>query len=268
MLKQRVLTAVWAIPLLVAAIWFDKPSLPWFTVFVAIWGVLAAFEFYRMVGVTRVKSLASFGLIWTLLLILSPHSDYESIALFLLPSAIVFSMILLLFRPQKEGAFTHWAWTMAGILYVGWLLSYLVALRLDAGREWVFFAIFTTFGTDTAAFLVGRAIGRHHLAPRISPAKTWEGAIAGVFGAIVVSLLFTLPTRLNLPLSYTEAVLLGLAVSIFSQLGGLVMSLLKRNMGVKDSGTLIPGHGGLLDRTDSVVFAAVVVYYYLMITAI
>ncbi len=268
MMKKRLLTAIWTIPLLIAAVWFNRP-VPWFTIFVAIWGVLAVFEFYRMVGVTKATSLTSFGLVWTLLFIVSPHIDYNLLIPLLLTSAIVLSMILLIFRPQKEGAFTAWVWTIAGILYVGWLLSHLVALRLvDAGRDWVFFTLFTTFATDTAAFFVGRAIGRHHLAPRISPAKTWEGAIAGGFGAIAVSLLFTLPTPLQLPLSYQEAILLGLAVSVFGQLGGLVVSLLKRNLGVKDSGRLIPGHGGLLDRTDSVIFAGVVVYYYFLLMVV
>ncbi|MBI4266954.1 MAG: phosphatidate cytidylyltransferase [Chloroflexi bacterium] len=265
MLKKRVITAVWAIPLLVAAIWFNEP-LPWFTIFAAVWGMLAVFEFYRMTAVSRVASLSAFGLIWTLLFVFSPHFDYGFVTPLLLTSAVVLSLIILLFRPEKEGAFTHWVWTMAGILYVGWLLSYLVALRLDAGREWVFFTIFTTFGTDTAAFFVGRAIGRHRLAPRVSPAKTWEGAIAGVFGAIAVGLVVA--GVFSLPLGYGETILLSLLASLFGQLGGLALSLLKRNAGVKDSGTLIPGHGGLLDRTDSVVFAGVVVYYYyLVITA-
>ncbi len=145
------------------------------------------------------------------------------------------------------------------------MLSYLVALRgLDDGRNWVFFALFITFASDTAAFFAGRALGKHRLAPRISPGKTWEGAIAGVFGAIIISLLFILPTPLTLPLSYWQAILLGLLVSIFGQLGDLVESLLKRNMGVKDSGKLLPGHGGFLDRMDSVVFAGIVVYYYVL----
>lgn len=261
MLKKRVITALWGIPLLIIAIWFDVP-LPWFTVLVAIWGVLAAFEFYGMVAVSKVPSLVYFGLVWTLLFILAPHFDYDFIVPLLLTSAIVLSMILLVLRSQREGAFTSWAWTIAGILYVGWLLSYLVALRLDAGRNWVFFALFATFGSDTAAFFVGRALGRHRLAPRISPNKTWEGAIAGVFGAIIVSLLFVLPTPLQLPLSYGQAILLGLLVSIFGQFGDLVESLLKRNMGVKESGRLMPGHGGVLDRMDSIVFAGVVVYIY------
>jgi len=228
----------------------------------AIWGLLAVFEFYRLVGTSKALSLTCFGLFWTLLLILSPHCTYEFVVPFLLTSAVSLSLILLVLRPQKEGAFPGWAWTMAGILYVGLLLSYLVALRLDAGRNWLFFALFTTFGSDTAAFFVGRAFGRHRLAPGISPRKTWEGAIGGGFGAIIISLLFLLPTPLNLPLSYGQAILLGLLVSIFGQFGDLAESLLKRNMGVKESGRLIPGHGGFLDRMDSLVFAGVIVYLY------
>ena len=273
-LKKRVITALWGIPLLIAAIWFDKP-LPWFTILLAIWGLLAVFEFYRMVAASKIAPLTYFGLVWTLLFILStspellsllkPYFNLDLLTPLLLTSAVVLSLIWLLLRPQKERAFASWAWTIAGILYIGWLLSYFVALRgVDDGRNWVFFALFATFGSDTAAFFSGRALGRHHLAPSISPGKTWEGAIGGIFGAIMISLLFTLPTPLSLPLSYWQAILLGLLVSIFGQLGDLVESLLKRNMGVKDSGKLLPGHGGFLDRIDSVVFAGIVVYYYVI----
>jgi len=260
MLKKRVLTALWGIPLLVAVVWFGEP---WLTISVVIWGLLAVFEFYNMVAVSKTSPLIYFGLIWTLLFILSPHFRHDFLMPVLLTSAVILSLICLLLLPQKERAFTSWAWTMAGILYVGWLLSYFVALRgLDIGRDWVFFALFTTFGSDTAAFFVGRALGRHRLAPNISPGKTWEGAIAGVIGAIIVSLLFTM----LVPLGYGQAIFLGLLVSVFGQLGDLVESLLKRNMGVKDSGKLIPGHGGFLDRIDSIVFAGAVVYYYVIWT--
>jgi phosphatidate cytidylyltransferase len=262
MLKKRVITALWGIPLLGAVIWFDKP-LPWFTILVAIWGLLAVLEFYKLGNTSKVPPLTYFGLIWTLLFILSPHFNYALATPLLLTSAIVLSLIWLLWQPQKEGAFIGWAWTIAGILYVGWLLSYFVALRgLDNGRDWVFLALFTTFGCDTTAFFVGRAMGKHHLAPHISPGKTWEGAIAGVFGSIIVSLI--LVTLLSLPLGYGGAILLGLLVGVFGQLGDLAESLLKRNMGVKDSGTLIPGHGGFLDRMDSIVFTGIVVYYYVV----
>ncbi len=272
MLKKRIITALWGIPLLIVTVWFDKP-LPWFTIFVAVWGLLAAFEFYRMVAVSGVPPLTYFGLIWTLLFILSRDADLLSIlepyfnpdllTPLLLTSAMVLSLIWLLLRPQKEGAFIGWAWTIAGILYVGWLLSYLVALRgLDDGRNWVFFVLFVTFASDTVAFFVGRALGRHHLAPGISPGKTWEGTVAGVFGAIIVSLFFILPTPLILHISLWQTILLGFLVSVFGQCGDLIESLLKRNMGVKESGKLMPGHGGVLDRTDSVVFAGIVVYLY------
>ncbi len=268
MLKKRVITALWGVPLLIAIVWLGEP---WFTILVAIWGLLATFEFYRMVAASKVPPLTCFGLIWTLLFILSPHFGYALLTPLLLTSAVILPLIWLLLRPQKE-AFTSWAWTIAGILYLGWLLSHFVALRgLDDGRNWVFFALFVTFASDTIAFFVGRALGRRHLAPHISPGKTWEGAIAGVLGAIIVSLFFILPKLFTVDnpfylqdFAYWQAILLGLLVSVFGQLGDLIESLLKRNMGVKDSGRLVPGHGGFLDRIDSVVFAGIVVYYYVV----
>jgi len=281
LLKKRVITALWGLPLLIAAIWLDTP-LPWFTVLVAIWGLLAVFEFYRIVAASKILPLTYFGLVWTLLFIISrnsellsilePHFNLELLTPFLLTSVVILSLIWLLLRRQKEAAFFDWAWTIAGILYVGWLLSNFVALRgLDDGRNWVFFALFATFGSDTAAFFIGKVLGRHRLAPSISPGKTWEGTIGGIFGAIIVSLLFTLPIIFTLPnplylqdFSYWQAILLGLLVSIFGQFGDLVETLLKRNVGVKDSGKLLPGHGGFLDRIDSIVFAGMVVYYYVI----
>ena len=271
MLKKRVITALWGIPLLTAIIWYGEP---WFTILIAIWGVLAAFEFYRLVAASKVPPLTYFGLVWTLLFIISrnsdllsiikPHFDLNLLTPLLLTSAVLLSLIWLLLRVQEK-AFTGWAWTIAGILYVGWLLSYLVAIRgVDDGRNWVFLALFATFASDTAAFFTGRALGRYKLAPHISPSKTREGTTGGILAAIIVSLLFMLPTPLRLPFNWGQAILLGLLVSIFGQLGDLAESLFKRNMGVKDSSQLLPGHGGFLDRMDSIVFAGVVVYYYVV----
>jgi len=272
MLEKRLITALWGIPLLIAAIWFDTP-LPWFTVLIAIWGMLAAFEFYRLVSVTKALPLTYFGVLFCLFFILSrdsdllvtlePHFNLNLLTPLLFTSAVLVSLIWLIGRGQKGETFAGWAWTIAGILYVGWLLSYLVALRgLDEGRNWVFLALLTTFAADTSAFFVGRALGKHPLAPNISPGKTWEGFIGGIIGAIILCLFFTLPTPLHLNLGWGQAILLGFLVSIFGQLGDLVESLFKRNVGVKDSGRLIPGHGGFLDRMDSVIFAGVVVYYF------
>ncbi len=263
MLKKRVITALWGVPLLIAVVWFGEP---WFTVLMAVWGMLAVFEFYQMVTAAKVPPFTFFGIIWTLLFVLSPRFDYDFLIPLLLTSAVILPLFWFLRRPQNERAFIGWAWTIAGILYIGWLLSHLVALRgLTNGQAWVFFVLFTTFGSDTTAFFIGQTIGRHHLAPNVSPSKTWEGAIAGILGAIGISLLFTLFTPLHLQfLSYGQAILLGLLVSVFGQLGDLAESLLKRNMNVKDSGKLVPGHGGFLDRLDSILFASVVVYYYVI----
>ena len=265
MLKKRVLTALWVVPILVAAVWFDQP-LPWFTVVVAIWGMLAVTEFYRMGERIKLAPLTWFGVLWTFLFIISPqiNNDYINPTT-LLVSGVVIPLVWLLIRRRREGAFPGWAWTLGGILYIGFLLSYFVGLRgLEDGRNWVFLAIIVTFASDTAAYFVGKALGRHKLAPTISPGKTWEGTIAGFVGAIVIALLFTLPTPLQLPIGYGQAVLLGFLVSLFGQLGDLAESLLKRNTGVKDSGSLLAGHGGFLDRIDSIVFAGVVVYYYVV----
>lgn len=277
MLKKRLITALWGIPLLIAIVWLGEP---WFTIFIILWGMLAIFEFYRLVSASKGVPLTFFGLTLTLLIILSrnpdilatlrPHLDPNLLAPLLFVSAMILSLIWLLVRRRKKGVFTDWAWTIVGILYVGWLLSYLVSLRgLDGDRDWsnwVFLALFVTFASDTAAFFVGRAIGKHPLAPRISPGKTREGAVAGVFGAVLVSLFFVLPTPLSLSthLNWGQAILLGFLVSVFGQLGDLVESLFKRKVGVKDSGKLLPGHGGVLDRMDSIVFAGVVVYYYVV----
>ena len=273
MLKKRIITSLWFVPLLVIVVWFGRE--PGFTALMVIFGILAALEFYRMVAMSKAPPLTYFGLIWTALFILSRNSELLAIlesylkpvpvTPFLLTAAVVPPLLWLLSRRQKGEAFATWAWTIAGILYVGWLLSHLVALRgLDAGRNWVFFALFVTWASDTTAFFIGRRFGRHKLAPNISPGKTWEGTMGGILGAIIVSILFFTATPFHLPLTYWQAIPLSILVSIFGQVGDLVESLLKRNMGVKDSGKLMPGHGGVLDRMDSIIFAGIVVYYYVI----
>ncbi|HEY50249.1 MAG TPA: phosphatidate cytidylyltransferase [Dehalococcoidia bacterium] len=265
MLRKRIITALWGLPLLIVAVWFDEP-LPWFTVFIAIWGLLAAYEFFRLVGVSGIYSLTVFGLLFTLLVILSPHCTSQFAAPLLVMLAVVLPLIWLVLRQRVEGAFTGWAWMVAGFLYVGWMLSFLVDLRLEAGRNWVFFALFVTFGSDTAAYFIGRVLGKHRLTPQISPHKSWEGAVGGLLGATAVSLLFTLSTPLQITLSIGQGIVLALLVSVFGQIGDLAESLLKRNAGVKESGNSIPGHGGFLDRMDSVVFAGVTVHLYYTLT--
>jgi len=264
MLRHRILTAVVGLPLLIAIIWFGEP---WFTILIATMAAIGSWEFYLMASQSKIQPITYFGMAWVLLLVLSPHCPYAVTTPFLITSAIVISLIWLLFRSPREQAFNNWAWTMAGILYIGWMLSHWIELRsLEAGKELVFWAMFTTFASDTSAFFIGRARGKHALAPSISPGKTWEGAIGGLLASIIASLI--LGIIFSLPFNYWQAALLGCIISIFAQFGDLVESLLKRNLGAKDAGRLIPGHGGILDRIDSLIFTGVIVYYCMVLATL
>lgn len=261
MLRKRVITALWGIPLLVAVVWFDEP-IAWFTIITTILGILAVYEFYRLTAIAGILPLILFGLMWTALFITRPHVTSDLYYLLLWITLLVLPIFILLLLFKRKEIFSTWVLVVGGIIYVGLLLSYLVDLRLEAGRNWVFLAIFATFGSDTAAYFIGKAFGRHRMAPRISPGKTWEGAAAGIIGGVAVSLLFIIDWPLQLPIYAWEAVLLGVLISVFGQIGDLVESMLKRYAGVKESGSLMPGHGGLLDRIDSILFAGVAVHVY------
>ncbi|HEY7348923.1 MAG TPA: CDP-archaeol synthase [Ktedonobacterales bacterium] len=170
---------------------------------------------------------------------------------------------LLTMRKTLNGSLVDWALTMAVPFYIGWPLSFFLRLRGNqigpsTGFWWVLVVLVGVWAFDSAAFFTGRFLGRHKLATVISPSKTWEGVIGGIAGGIAVTLLATRP--LNVPVYH--AIILGLLISVAGQVGDLAESLIKRQTHVKDSSHLIPGHGGMLDRIDSQLFAVVVVYLY------
>jgi phosphatidate cytidylyltransferase len=271
MLKYRVITAAVGVPLVILAIWFGDPW-PWFSLLIAAAALAGTYEFYHMANFDRREPLIYLGLLWALALVLSPHYKNPDVLPIVITTTMLISLIYLLCRPSREKTFRIWAWAIVGALYVGWMLSYWLNLRsLEDGRNWVYLAMLTTFANDTGAFFIGRARGKHKLAPAISEAKTWEGAIGGlicaILGAIVIAMVLNLISlKLGPPFvfKYWQIVLLGFLVGLFAQLGDLVESLLKRNMGVKESGNLLPGHGGILDRFDSLIFVGAVVYYYVI----
>jgi len=269
MLKQRIITAAILLPIILLAVWFGHP---WFGVFIAAAALVATSEFYGMVATSgKGHPLTRFGLLWAVALTLSPLSLHYHLSVNLLPIimsvALVISLVWILIRSPRGTAFQDWAWTAAGVLYVGWMLSYWLNLDiLEAGRNWVYLALFTTFANDTGAYFIGRKWGRHKLAPATSPGKTWEGATGGLFssiaGAVAVFLLLNLFCTFSL--LYWQLILLACLISLFAQLGDMVESLLKRNLEAKDAGKLLSGHGGALDRLDSLIFVAPMVYYYVI----
>jgi phosphatidate cytidylyltransferase len=264
MLKHRVITAAVGVPLVIFAIWFGNP---WFSLLIAAAALAGAYEFYHMANFDRREPLLYLGLLLSLALVLSPHYRSPDVLPIVITATMLISLICLLRHPSKEKAFRNWAWTIAGALYVGWMLSYWLNLRgLADGQNWVYLAMLTTFANDTGAFFIGRARGKHKLAPAISEGKTWEGAIGGLICAILGAIVIATVLNLISPFTfrYWQIILLGFLVGLFAQLGDLVESLLKRNMGVKESGNLLPGHGGILDRFDSLIFVGVVVYYYVI----
>lgn len=163
-------------------------------------------------------------------------------------------------RGGPEGSLNGWALTVAGTLYVGYALSHWVLLRdLAHGLDWTAIALAGTWSSDAGAYLIGRAWGRRPFFPSISPKKTLEGAVGGM----VLSVLGTVAAALLLPVAIApwQAFVLGLLISIAAPLGDLAESVIKRQTGAKDAGRLIPGHGGMLDRLDSLIFVGPLAYY-------
>jgi phosphatidate cytidylyltransferase len=155
------------------------------------------------------------------------------------------------------------AFTLLGVFYVGWLLSYVLLLRLLIdGPYYVFYIFGVVWLGDAAALVVGTLIGRHKLAPSISPRKTIEGAVGGLLGSLCGAILGGLWFLGHFTL--TQCLAVGGMLAILGQLGDLSESLLKRSAGVKDSGVLIPGHGGILDKVDGILFGAPALYYYIL----
>ena len=259
MLSRRVLSALFFLPLVLAAVWFGDP---WFSILLLLVALLGAAEFYRLATISGHQPFAFWGTAFILLFIVGARFSDPQITDLVVSLAVIGLLVRLIFGGKD--AWTAWAWTLGGVFYLGWTLSHFVWLRhLEDGAAWVIFTLLATFAVDTCAYFLGRAFGRHHLSSRLSPGKTWEGAIGGLVGGMAASLLLTFLLQ-PYGLSWSWAILLGFLIGLFAQLGDLAESALKRHAGVKESGQLIPGHGGMLDRLDSIVFTVVLVYYYVV----
>lgn len=275
-LARRLAFSVVAIPVVLAAVYVGSAAL---AALLAIAAALAAWEYFRIADQAGYEPLSNVGIVLAAVLPLVMHATYLG---FLSPRVtwgVLVVLVILALTLWMRGPHRHpmgaTGATVLGAIYTGGLLSYGYILRYDnyavgpmAGSALLFLPLVLTWTSDTGAYFVGRAIGRHKLLPSVSPGKTVEGAVGALVLCVIVCWVYVhgvLAPLAHLTLRPRDIVLFGLAISVAVQLGDLVESLLKREAGVKDSSHIIPGHGGVLDRVDGLLFALPVAYWLVSI---
>lgn len=259
-LLSRLLVGAALLPLVLGFLWLGGW---WLALLLLVAGLLALHELYTITRGHRPLVLAGFlGLAATVVGVQLGGASWLAGGLV---ATVVVAFVLYGVSDARPSATAAFGTTVLGVLWVGAGLSHAILLRdvPDHGRTLAFAVVLAVFADDTAAFFVGRAIGRHRLAPTISPKKSWEGLVAGTLAAVAVAF-FALYEERETFLSIGEALLVGLAVAVAGVLGDLFESAVKRDVGVKDSGRVLGGHGGMLDRLDSLLWALPAAYYVML----
>jgi phosphatidate cytidylyltransferase len=256
---RRIYTVLVLIPLLYAAIRYLPPLA--FTSLVLGTGSIALMELYRLgLSTPFDRRFTTIGLLGCAALVFGPHAPLLVLPGLLLVLLAALSIPLFLGSSLDRGLHDV-AVTLFGLLYVGATLSFLVSTRLLPDGQWlIFFLLLVTWAADTGAYYAGTLWGRHRIAPRISPKKSLEGLAGGTVGAMIAAYVarwWFLPM-----LSVFDCAILTVLLTGVGLWGDLAESALKRSAGVKDSGGVLPGHGGMLDRLDSLLFTAPAFYYY------
>lgn len=255
-LRQRVATAVIGIPVLIALVLAGGAL---FTAVAAVALAFAGYEFFRAAGFDRSPGAALGVALCAAAAIAVDAGDGWPQGL--VAATVALPLLWPVFAARTETALRDWSVVAGGALYVGWLGAHLVLVRdLPDGRDWLLLGLFSIFATDTGAYFIGRAFGRRKMAPVVSPKKTWEGGAGGWACGFATVLALNAAFGLDAP----PAAILGLAalLPVVAELGDLAESALKRSMAVKDMGGVLPGHGGLVDRLDSILFAVPMLYYW------
>ena len=265
MLKYRVLSAVVGIPLLILI--FNLGGIPFLVLNLAV--IIIGFNEYFDLIRTKVETgEKEIAILAGIILITSIHFRQGLNRVYLILTAMIMLTFLKhIFKSKIEGAILNTAVTYFSFFYIAGLFSHLLLLsKVDFGSNLhnqlvLWLPLLATWAADTGAYFSGLGLGRRPLAPKISPNKTIEGAIGGLFSSIVITSIISI----YLGFGYLNGIILGGLIGVFAQLGDLSVSILKRDAEVKDSGDLIPGHGGLLDRIDSLLFSIPIVYYYIQL---
>lgn len=256
-MKQRILTAALALILFIPFVLYGG----WpFVLFVYVMGTIGLTELLRMWNIPKFSFPAIVGFLF-LWIILIPYTEMNVFMFsFSKTEVIILFMMLLLFTTvltKNKFAYNHVAFVFLSTIYVGIGFYFLVLARLN-GLNYVLFVLFIIWATDTGAYFFGNALGKKKLWPEISPNKTIAGAIGGIFIACIVSILFQVIYPFDLPM-YT-IIIVAIIISVVGQIGDLVASAYKRHYEIKDSGNILPGHGGILDRMDSLIFVLPLLY--------
>lgn len=261
---KRTITALALLAVGMPALLFG--GLPFFLL-MGFFIVVAAYEYTRMFHAVRIEpsTVITVGGVFLILLARDFFPAYAS-AVFAFLLLVALAYHLYRYERGRESAALDFAASAGGLAYLGWVGAYLLDLRnLPDGGWWVFLVLPATWMADTGAYSIGAAYGRHKLAPRLSPKKSWEGYWAGVLSGTLYGGFFAYAysTWGPLQVTITQGATLGLILSVVTPLGDLGESLFKRPAGMKDSGELIPGHGGAFDRIDSWLWAALIGYYFI-----
>lgn len=272
-LTRRTLFAVVAAPLGILIVWLGGAPL---ATMLGVIAALGAWEIQRMATANGVEPLMPVGIVVAGLIPIAVHGYQLGVFQLSLTAGVVLFLILLAsaiwLRGPSRRPINSVALTALGALYPG-TIAYIYVLRHHpytitpaAGTALVAMPILLTWATDTGAYFVGKSIGKNKLIPSVSPGKSVEGAIGGLVLTVIISVLyarFVLRPYADLGMTLTSAILFGLVVSVTAQVGDLVASLMKRDAGVKDSSKILPGHGGIVDRFDSLFFVMPVAYLLL-----
>ena len=255
-LRLRLLSAAIAIPVLLAVIWAGGY---WVAGAAALAGLIAAYELLGLLSQGGRRPLQNEGAAWAAGMAAVAIVNGEWV-LMVLGGGGAGALVASVAMKRSAESVGSWFFTVIGVAYVGLPMASIVLMREgDSGLEWLAIALLATFATDSGAFAVGKLIGKHKMAPNISAGKTWEGAAGGFAAAVGATggLVIILDPG---SVSLSAGVVLGAGVGVVAQVGDLIESKLKRVANVKDSGRLIPGHGGLFDRVDSLVLVFPLVY--------
>lgn len=233
---------------------------PYFNLLVIAMAALYVREFFSLTGVWQEKVYRWEGRLFTFLVLLGTLLPQRE-AFFRIPVLVMMAVLATpVFLRKVRDSVRESCLTVVGILYFGWMFSYAIFIRDDFGFGGIVFVAFLVTVDDLACFWFGKTLGKHKLIPEVSPNKTVEGAAGG----IVATVLFALLMSYALPgYGYVSCALLGLVISFTGQIGDLVLSVIKRDMQAKDSGKLLPGHGGMLDRFTSWIFTLPLAFYLL-----